>query len=644
MTTRRETVEQTRERILQAAYDAWLELPYDQVTLDAVARDAGTSRQTVLRHFGSKDELALAVVDWQRPREESARRVEPGDIVAAVRHLVDRYETMGDANVRLLELEGRIAPIDHLLAVARDSHRGWIETTFAPFLPAAGRAGRELVMTLYAATDVTVWKLLRRDLGRSRAETEAIIRNLVEGATGTLDPSREDSAMTNTTQRYLLPMWDGGGTVAPGLGVARRLIARGHTVHVLADPTIGDQAEQAGCTFTPWTAGARTARRSTPSRICSGTGRRRTRWRCSRGCATASSPGRPRQFAADTADAIDLVRPDVVAPDYLLFGAILAAQAARLPVVPIVPNIWTLPSPGVPAIGPGFPLAKGRAGRCARRRAARGGQRPVPARPAAAERGPHRTRPRRRCARSTTRSSTPSGSSCSPARASTSPRRPCPPTSRYTGPILDEPAWAEPWTDPGRRPPAIRWCSSGSARPTSTRPRCCSASSMRCRRCRCAASSPSVQMLQADDVAPSDNVDRRPVGAARPDPARGLAGDHPLRARHRHEGPRQRRADGVHPDGPRPERHRRPRRPPRRRRAAVARIVRHAHRGRRARRARRPRFRENAQRMSRTIAEEALTTDVAASSRPSPTRNGATATAVEQGDEHAATARRSAGR
>ena len=124
--------------------------------------------------------------------EESARRVEPGDIGAAVRQLVDRYEAMGDANVRLLELEGRIDPIDHLLAVARDSHRGWIETTFAPLLP-AGRASREqLILTLYAATDVTVWKLLRRDLACSRAKTEAIIRNLVEGATGTLDPSRED--------------------------------------------------------------------------------------------------------------------------------------------------------------------------------------------------------------------------------------------------------------------------------------------------------------------------------------------------------------------------------------------------------------------------------------------------------------------
>jgi AcrR family transcriptional regulator len=188
MTARADAVEQTRERILQAAYDAWLALPYDQVTLDGVARAAGTSRQTVLRHFGSKDDLAVAVVQWQLPREESARRVEPGDVAAAVVQIVGRYEAMGDANVRLLELEGRVAPIDHLLAVARRSHRGWIEMTFAPLLPRRGKRREELVMALYAATDVTVWKLLRRDLQQSRADTEAIIRSLVEGVA----PPRKD--------------------------------------------------------------------------------------------------------------------------------------------------------------------------------------------------------------------------------------------------------------------------------------------------------------------------------------------------------------------------------------------------------------------------------------------------------------------
>lgn len=194
MTQRRLKVEHTRERILQAAYDIWLERPYDQVTLDAVAELAGVSRQTVLRHFGSKDDLALGVVAWQRPIEEEARAADPGDTSTAVRRLIDRYEVMGDGNVRLLELEGRVAPVDRLLAEARASHRGWIERTFTPWVRSCRGARREeLVLALYAATDVTVWKLLRRDLDCSRARTESIIRQLVEGALGTLAADVNDN-------------------------------------------------------------------------------------------------------------------------------------------------------------------------------------------------------------------------------------------------------------------------------------------------------------------------------------------------------------------------------------------------------------------------------------------------------------------
>jgi AcrR family transcriptional regulator len=193
MTQRRESVERTRDRILRAAYDTWLDRPYDQVTLDAVAAAAGVSRQTILRHFGSKDDLAVAVVAWQRPIEEEARAADPGDTATAVRRLVDRYEAMGDANVRLLELEGRVAPIDHLLAEARASHRGWIERTFAPWVSGCrGTRREELVLALYAATDVTVWKLLRRDLGGSRVRVENIIHQLVDGVLHPLERSAEE--------------------------------------------------------------------------------------------------------------------------------------------------------------------------------------------------------------------------------------------------------------------------------------------------------------------------------------------------------------------------------------------------------------------------------------------------------------------
>lgn len=193
MTARKEAVKRAREAMLKATFELWLERPYDEVTLEAVAELAGVSRQTVLRHFGSKERLVVAVVDWLRPREDAARRVEPGDVAAALRLLVDRYETTGDANVRLLELEGRIEAIDYGLAQGRAGHRAWIQHTFGPFLPRRPTRRREhAVLALYAATDVTVWKLLRRDFGQTRHETEAILGLMVDGVLGKLATSTKE--------------------------------------------------------------------------------------------------------------------------------------------------------------------------------------------------------------------------------------------------------------------------------------------------------------------------------------------------------------------------------------------------------------------------------------------------------------------
>jgi MGT family glycosyltransferase len=52
-----------------------------------------------------------------------------------------------------------------------------------------------------------------------------------------------------------------------------------------------------------------------------------------------------------------------VVSDAFLFGAVIAAQAARLPVGLLVTNIWIMPTPGSPPIGPGFAPAKTALGR-----------------------------------------------------------------------------------------------------------------------------------------------------------------------------------------------------------------------------------------------------------------------------------------
>lgn len=52
--------------------------------------------------------------------------------------------------------------------------------------------------------------------------------------------------------RYLLATWEGGGVLPPELGLAKRLCARGHRVHVVADPAAERAVLAAGCTFSPW--------------------------------------------------------------------------------------------------------------------------------------------------------------------------------------------------------------------------------------------------------------------------------------------------------------------------------------------------------------------------------------------------------
>jgi AcrR family transcriptional regulator len=180
--------QQTRTDILAAAYEMWIAHPYDEVSLDLIAENAGVSRQTVHRQFGSKDELFLAVMRWRQPSENDASfATEPGDVAAAVRQHVDRYERMGDALMRFLAMEGRVPAVDELLAHGRRAHRAELEHAFAPYLPRRGSKRREdAILALYAATDVGVWKLLRRDFGATRRDTEAIITQLVDGVLTTL--------------------------------------------------------------------------------------------------------------------------------------------------------------------------------------------------------------------------------------------------------------------------------------------------------------------------------------------------------------------------------------------------------------------------------------------------------------------------
>ena len=181
MGVRAEAAAETGRRILRATMELYTERFYDQVSLEDVAERAGVTVQTVLRRFGSKEDLIFAAAKEERKRLRSQRdRAAVGDVAGDVRILVETYEEHGDRVLRLLAQEERVLAFRLLTDTGRAYHHEWVERVFAPLLAERSGAQRErLLAQLIATCDVYFWKLLRRDLGLSREQTELVVTEAI---------------------------------------------------------------------------------------------------------------------------------------------------------------------------------------------------------------------------------------------------------------------------------------------------------------------------------------------------------------------------------------------------------------------------------------------------------------------------------
>lgn len=151
----------------------------------------------------------------------------------------------------------------------------------------------------------------------------------------------------------LLTTWDGAGNTPPVLGTARALAARGHTVRVLADPSLEDDVLAAGLRFLPW--------QRPPGRPARGREGDVVRdWEVTDPLGSLARVrdrlvvGEADAYAQDVLDEIGRSRPDVLLTEMFLLGALVAAEAAGVPAVVLNPTICIAPRPGVPPFGPGF--------------------------------------------------------------------------------------------------------------------------------------------------------------------------------------------------------------------------------------------------------------------------------------------------
>lgn len=180
---RAEAERATGEAILDAALNAFGRELFDHVTLQQIAEDSGVTVQTVIRRFGSKEELFEALVERERPRILASREAAEADgLEAAIDALLEHYEADGETILNFIAQERRVALVRQIVEEGRRVHREWVERHCAALLDGVDGAERqELLFAAMAGTDLYTWKLLRRDRGLEPSRVHRVMMRILNG-------------------------------------------------------------------------------------------------------------------------------------------------------------------------------------------------------------------------------------------------------------------------------------------------------------------------------------------------------------------------------------------------------------------------------------------------------------------------------
>jgi UDP:flavonoid glycosyltransferase YjiC (YdhE family) len=164
------------------------------------------------------------------------------------------------------------------------------------------------------------------------------------------------------SREFLFVLWAGGGNVPPQLTLAKRLVARGHRVRMLAPSVLRESIEAAGIEFEPY--------HEIPEHDESVPERSLVRDFDARSKLGAVAAARDnligamaRPVAADVLATLERRSADVVASDFALFGALFAAEKVGVPAAMLIHTIYPFPAPGLPPYGMGWSRLGGPLGR-----------------------------------------------------------------------------------------------------------------------------------------------------------------------------------------------------------------------------------------------------------------------------------------
>ena len=176
---RQAQAEARRLNILKCAAELLAATNGDEFRLEDVAQAAGVSVQTILRAFGSKDGLVIATLESVAPDAvdfTSFANIDIDDLDAFVRTVFSVYDKIGDLVIHALAEEHRSPEFQRSLDVGRSYHVEWVSQVFAPYIARRPAKDRPVLFrALMTATDIYVWKILRRDEALSFDDTVATV-------------------------------------------------------------------------------------------------------------------------------------------------------------------------------------------------------------------------------------------------------------------------------------------------------------------------------------------------------------------------------------------------------------------------------------------------------------------------------------
>jgi AcrR family transcriptional regulator len=178
------------QRIIEAGLELFVERPFDQVTLNAVAERAGVGLQTLIRRAGTKDGLAKLVSDWVGPQVAAdlgePSSADPALVAGAFARHYERWALVTERTLTQAEVSPTMAAYAE---GGRRAHRQWVATAFASVLDDLPRVRRTQVQArLVAVTGVELWLVLRRDEGLSLHDTTSAVADLISGVLSLLIP------------------------------------------------------------------------------------------------------------------------------------------------------------------------------------------------------------------------------------------------------------------------------------------------------------------------------------------------------------------------------------------------------------------------------------------------------------------------